>query len=154
MQQGKVLASMPVRMGLDRLSDPSHNRVKDIVLVEPTGKQMHTYKRQMRRDVDNRGARGNRLMAFNLTRATLAPIAPPPGTPPVDMAKAYPNRSLPLCGLIKKHPAWARRFLLEQAPQQGLLNFIKLPSRTKGWTGSLIEVTMLRGELHDFILLT
>src|SRR5229473_756845 len=123
-QQGKVVARMRVLMGLDRLRELGHHR-----------------------------ARGNRPRAFSLTRASLAPIASPGGPPPVDMTKAHRKRSLPLGDLVEKHSARALRLLLEQGPQQGLLNFAKLSSTIKGWTCIFSEVTLAEGELHDFILL-
>jgi hypothetical protein len=42
MQQGKVIARMRLLIGLYRLRELSHNRVKSMLLVEPMGKHMHT----------------------------------------------------------------------------------------------------------------
>jgi len=50
------------------------------------------------------------------------------------MANAYRNRYLPLADLGEQHPARAFRVLVEQGPQQGLLNLAKLSPTTKGWT--------------------
>ncbi len=41
MQQGKVIARMRLLIGLYRLRELSHNRVKGMLLVEPMGKHMH-----------------------------------------------------------------------------------------------------------------
>ena len=41
MQQGKVVARMRLLIGLYRLRELSHNRVKGLLLVEPMGKHMH-----------------------------------------------------------------------------------------------------------------
>jgi hypothetical protein len=41
---------------------------------------------------------------------------------------------------------------MEQCPQQGLLHYTQLSPGTKGWTCTLIEVTLVSGELHNFIL--
>jgi len=40
-QQGKVIARMRLLLGLYRLRELSHNRVKGMLLVEPMGKHMH-----------------------------------------------------------------------------------------------------------------
>ena len=42
MQQGKVIARMCLLLGLDRLRELSHHRVKGRLLVEPMGTHMHT----------------------------------------------------------------------------------------------------------------
>ena len=42
MQQGKVVARMPLLIGLYRLRKLRHNRLKGMLLVEPMGKYMHT----------------------------------------------------------------------------------------------------------------
>ena len=41
MQQGKVIARMRLLLGLYRLRELSHNRVKGMLLVEPMGTHMH-----------------------------------------------------------------------------------------------------------------
>ena len=41
LQQGKVLVRMCRLIGLYRLRELSHNRVKGMLLVEPMGKHMH-----------------------------------------------------------------------------------------------------------------
>ena len=41
MPQGKVIARMRLLIGLYRLRELSHNRVKGMLLVEPMGKHMH-----------------------------------------------------------------------------------------------------------------
>ena len=41
MEQGKVIAWMRLLIGLYRLRELSHNRVKGMLLVEPMGKHMH-----------------------------------------------------------------------------------------------------------------
>src|SRR5229473_1677907 len=70
-QQGKVVARMRVLMGLDRLRELGHHRAKGILLVEPMGKQMHPHKRQMGRDLDDLGARGNRPRVSCMTSSSL-----------------------------------------------------------------------------------
>ncbi len=40
MQQGKVVARMRLLLGLYRLRELSHNRVKGLLLVEPMGQHM------------------------------------------------------------------------------------------------------------------
>jgi hypothetical protein len=40
--QRKVIARMRLLLGMDRLRELSHNRVKGMLLVEPMGKHMHT----------------------------------------------------------------------------------------------------------------
>ena len=59
-----------------------HNRAKGIVLIEPMGKEMHPHTRQMRCDLDDRGARTSGLpsmrfdegVPFSYSGATL-PVA-------------------------------------------------------------------------------
>jgi hypothetical protein len=140
-------------MGLDRLPELGHHRAKGMLLVEPMGKQMHADTRHIGCDPYDLCPRGNRPIALSTTRTALATIEPPRDPPPVDMAKAHCNRSLPLADLVEKHSARARRMFLEHAPQQGLLNFAKLSARIKGWTWLFSEVILASGELHDFILL-
>jgi len=41
-QQSKVITRMRLLLGLDRLRELSHHRVKGMVWVEPMGKHMHT----------------------------------------------------------------------------------------------------------------
>ena len=41
MQQGKIIARMRLLIGLYRLHELSHYRVKSMLLVEPMGKHMH-----------------------------------------------------------------------------------------------------------------
>ena len=50
MQQGKVIARMRLLLGMDRLRELSHHRVKGMLLVEPMGKQMHADTRQTGRN--------------------------------------------------------------------------------------------------------
>jgi len=69
------------------------------------------------------------------------------------MAKAHSNGYLPLGHFVESHATRALWLLLEQAPQQRLRNCTELSARTKRWTGNLIEVPLLQGELHGFILL-
>ena len=135
MQQGKVVVRMRRLIGLYRLLELGHHRAKGSLLVEPMGKQMHAHTRQMGRDPDDLCARGNRPMACQRgCGRPLRTIEPPCSPPPVEMANAHRNRSLPLGDLVEEHPARARWVLLEQAPQQGLLNFTQLAPSTKGWT--------------------
>jgi len=68
------------------------------------------------------------------------------------MAQAHRNQYLPVGGLVEEDPAWAHRVLLEQAPQQGLLNFAQLSSSRKGWTCLFSELTLAWGKEHAFIL--
>ena len=42
MQQGKVIARMRLLLGLYRLRELRHHRVKGLLLVEPMGNHMHT----------------------------------------------------------------------------------------------------------------
>src|SRR6266705_1026073 len=134
MQQGQVVVWMRELIGLDRLLELSHHWTKGLLLVEPMGKQMHAHKREMGRDPVDRCDRGHRLMACRLLRAALGTIEPPYSPPPVEMANTHRNRSLPVGDLVEEHPTRARRVLVEQVPQQGLLNFTQLAPSTKGWT--------------------
>src|SRR5215510_13472387 len=152
-QQGKVVVRMHRLIGLYRLLELGHHWAKGLLLVEPMGEQMHAHKRQMGCDPDHLCARGDRPMACSVMRAALATIEPPGNPPPVEMANAHRKRSLHLGDLVEEHPARARRVLVAQAPQQGLRHFIQLAPSTKGWTCTLIEVTLAQGKLHDIILL-
>jgi hypothetical protein len=69
------------------------------------------------------------------------------------MAQAHRNQYLPVGGLGEEDPARARRVLLEQAPQQGLLNFAQLSSSRKGWTCIFRKMTLAWGKEHTFLLL-
>ena len=53
MQQGKVVIGMGALMGLDGLLELDHHWAKDLVLVEPVGKEMHPRKLQMGRGLDD-----------------------------------------------------------------------------------------------------
>src|SRR6266446_2634658 len=153
MQQGKVIVRRRLLMDLDRLRELGHHWGKGLLVVEPLGKQMHTHTRHLGCDPDDFCARGHRPITVSATRAALRTIEPPGGSPPIDMAQVHRNRQLPLGDLIEQHPARALWLLLEQAPQQSLLNFTELSSRTKRWTRNLSEVILLQGEWHGFILL-
>src|SRR5215471_14480209 len=69
------------------------------------------------------------------------------------MANTHCNGALQCGDFVEEYAARARRVLMEQGPQQSLLDCTKLAPSTKGWTGTLIEVTLAQAELHDFILL-
>jgi hypothetical protein len=69
------------------------------------------------------------------------------------MPKAHRHRYLPLGDLVEEPPARARRVLVEQCPQQGLLNLAELAPCIKGWTCILSTITLAWGKVHDFILL-
>src|SRR5467141_1073212 len=153
MQQGKVIVRLRLLMDLDRLRELGHHWGKGLLVVEPMGKQMPTHTRHLGCDPDDFCARGHRPITVSATRAALRTIEPPGGSPPIDMAQVHRNRQLPLGDLIEQHPARALWLLLEQAPQQSLLNFTELSSRTKRWTRNLSEVILLQGEWHGFILL-
>jgi hypothetical protein len=144
---------MDVLIGLDCLLEPGDHRAKGILLVEPMGKKMYAHTRETRCDADELRARGHRRLARPLARASLATIAPPLSPPAVEMADTHRQRYLLLNDLVTEHAAWTLGVLMEQGPQQGLLHFTQLASSTKGWTGTLITVTLARGEWHDIILL-
>jgi len=117
------------------------------------GKEMHAHTRQTGRDLDDLRTQSNRPTAWRSVRAPLGPIELPLSPPPVERADTHGNGSLPLGDLVEEYAARARRVLMEQCPQQSLLDFTKLSPSTKRWTCTLIKVTLARGELHDFILL-
>jgi hypothetical protein len=134
MQQRKVIVGMGTLMGFNGLSELGHNRAKGLVLVEPMGQEMHAHKRQTGPEADDRCSRDSRPRVWRLTRTSLATIELPLHPPPVELAQADRNRSLPPRGLVEQQPARALRVLLEQAPQQGLLNVAELSAGTKRWT--------------------
>ena len=103
-------------MGLCRPCEAGYYRGEGIVLVEPMGKHMHAHTCHMRRDPDHCRTRGPRPRAIGVPRASLATIEPPGSTPPVDMAQAHGNDTLPVGGLVEQYPTWALRLFLEQAP--------------------------------------
>jgi hypothetical protein len=140
-------------MALDSLFELPHHRSKGIVLLKPMGKQMHPDKRHVGHDLDARCQSANRPMPLSLTRAPLWAIEPQANSPPVDLAKAHPDLYLAPCGLVEERPARARWLLLEEGPQQGLLNFTKFSASIKRWTCIRIAITLRGGKLHDFILL-
>src|SRR3989442_6028102 len=153
MQQDKVIVWMPVLIGLYGLLELGHHRLKGVLLVEPMGKEMHPHKRHMGHDPHDLCATGHCQTALRVPRTPLATIHPPCGPPPIDMAKAHSQGYLPLGHFVEEHATRALWLLLEQAPQQSLLNFTELSSRTKRWTRNLSAVTLLEGEWHGFILL-
>jgi hypothetical protein len=63
MHQGKVVVGIGVLMGLDGLRALEHHWAKDLVLVEPVGKEMHTRTRQMGRGLDDLRPTGARRAA-------------------------------------------------------------------------------------------
>jgi hypothetical protein len=69
------------------------------------------------------------------------------------MTEAHRHRYLPLGDLGEEQPARARRVLVEQCPQQGLLNLAELAPCIKGWTCIFSTMTLAWGKVHDFILL-
>src|SRR6267143_6407177 len=130
MYQGKVVTRMRVLMGLYGLRELGDNRVKGPLVGEPMRQEMHAHKRQTGPDADDRCSRDSRSRGGRLTRTSLATIELPLHPPPVELAQADHNRSLPPRGLVKQQPARALRVLLEQAPQQGLLNVPELSAGT------------------------
>src|SRR5713101_4963499 len=106
---------MRVFMGLYGLRELGHNRVKGRLVVEPMRKEMHAHKRQTGPDADDRCSRDSRSRGGRLTRTSLATIELPLHPPPVELAQADYNRSLPPRGLVKQQPARALRVLLEKA---------------------------------------
>jgi hypothetical protein len=153
MQQGRVVVRMRVLLLRNGLLKLGHNHAKGIPLLEPMGKQMHAHKRQTGPHLDHLYATGHTARALGVTRAAFVPIEPPLRPPPVEVAQTHRNGDVLPHGLVEQHLAWARRVLLQQGPQEGLLNFAKLAPSTKGWTCILIEGTLTQGELHDVILL-
>src|SRR6266487_4720444 len=136
---------MRVLMGLYGLRELGHNQVKGPLVVEPMRQEMHAHTRQTGPDVDDRCSRDSRPRGGRLPRPSLATIALPLYPPPIELAQADRHRSLPPRGLVKQPPARALRVLLEQAPQQGLLNVPELSAGTKRWTGTHIGITLAQG---------
>src|SRR6266446_3736562 len=104
-------------------------------------------------DLDDLCASGHRPLVRRPARASLATIDLPGRPPPVEMADTHGNRSLVVSHLVEEHSAGALRVVMEQGPQQRLLHFAQLASRTTRWTCTLSEATLARGGWHDFILL-
>src|SRR5712691_8985056 len=125
---------MRVLMGLYGLRELGHNQVKDPLVVEPMRKEMHAHKRQTGPDADDRCSRDSRPRGWRLTRTSLATIELPLHPPPIELAQADRNRSLPPRGLVESQPARALWVFLEHAPQQGLLKVAELSTGTKRWT--------------------
>jgi hypothetical protein len=94
-------------MGCNRLLETSHYRLKGLLLVEPMGKKMHTHIRQMRRNLDQGAASGG--AACHVARASLAAIALPGDSQPIEMAHAHRQRSLHVGDLVKQCPGRAPR---------------------------------------------
>src|SRR5215510_9936803 len=101
-QQGKVVGWLCALMSLNRLLEPGHHRPTGILLIEPMGKKMHAHTRQMRRDLDQRPACGG--AAGRVPRASLAPIALPCGSQPMEMAHAHRHRYLHVDDLVEQCP--------------------------------------------------
>src|SRR5215471_1404411 len=142
MPQGTVVTRMRGLIGRDRLRELGHHWAKGLLVVKPPGKQMHPYTRQTGCHVDDLCASGNRPMALNLPRAAPATIEPPGGPPPIDMPQGHRKRSLPLGNLVEEDPARARRVLVEQGPQQGLLHLAELAPRPKSWACICSKITL------------
>ena len=111
MQQSKVVCWMCALMGLNRLLETGHYRLKGLLLVEPMGKKMHAHIRQMRRDLDQRTASGG--AACRVARASLASIALPCGSQPIEMAHAHRQRSLHVGDLVEQCPGRALRIFVQ-----------------------------------------
>ena len=121
-------------MGLYGLRELGHNEVKGPLVVEPMRKEMHAHTRQTGPDVDDRCSRDSRPRGWRLPRPSLPTIELPLYPPPIELAQADRNRSLPPRGLVESQPARALWVFLEQAPQQGLLQVAELSAGTKRWT--------------------
>ena len=91
MYQGKIVARMRVLMGLYHLRALLHHRIKEPLLVEPSGKQMHAHIRQTRCDMDDLCASGHRPLVGRPARASFATIELPSRPPPVEMADTHGN---------------------------------------------------------------
>src|SRR5712691_8133846 len=107
---------MRVFMGLYGLRELGHNRVKGRLVVEPMRKEMHAHKRQTGPDADDRCSRDSRSRGGRLTRTSLATIELPLHPPPVELAQADHNRSLPPRGLVKLTPCGRTRALEQRIP--------------------------------------
>jgi len=89
MYQGKIVARMRVLMGLYHLRALLHHRIKEPLLVEPSGKQMHAHIRQPRGNVDDLCASGHRPLVGRPARASFTTIELPGRPPPVEMADTH-----------------------------------------------------------------
>jgi hypothetical protein len=78
-----------------------HYCTKEILLVEPHGKQMYAHIRQTRCDLDDLCASGHRPLVGRSARAPLATIDLPGHPPPVEMADTHGKRSLVLSNLVE-----------------------------------------------------
>src|SRR2546429_8814921 len=83
MYQGKIVARMRVLMGLYHLRALLHHRIKETLLVEPSGKQMHAHIRQPKGNVDDLCPTGHRPLAERPATASFTTIEPPGPPPPV-----------------------------------------------------------------------
>ena len=111
MQQSKVVFWMGLLMSFNRLLETSHYQLKGLLLVEPMGKKMHAHIRQMRRNLDQRTASSG--AACPVARASLASIALPCGSQPIEMAHAHRQCSLHVGDLVEQCPGRALRIFVQ-----------------------------------------
>jgi len=108
--QRKVVCGMGCLLGCNRLLATSHYRLKSLLLVEPMGNKRHAHIRQMRRHLDQRPASSG--AAGHVARASLASMALPCGSPPIEMAPTHRQRSLQVGALVEPCSGRARRLFV------------------------------------------
>jgi hypothetical protein len=92
-------------MGRKRLREAGSHRLKGLLLGAPMGQKRPTHTRQMRRDGDQRPARGG--AACRVARASLGPMTLPWRAQPMQMAPAHRHRSLQVGDLVEQDPGRA-----------------------------------------------
>jgi len=119
MSQSKIGVGMTLLIDRDGLCKAGDNWCEATLLIEPTCKEMHAYKRQMGCDLDQRPDRTNRTAPAALARSAFGPIQLPFGPQAVEMAHAHVHGDLTLDHLVAHDPAWALRVLVEHLPHYG-----------------------------------
>src|SRR5712691_8838853 len=144
---------MRLLMGRYGLLELGHNRVEGALLIEPMGKEMHAHIGQTRPYLDDLCAGCRRPQAWGVARSSLRPIELPLVPQAIEMANTDVKGGMSLSDLVEQETTGALWVVLKQVPHYGFLDITKLATRTKGWTWRWIELTLRRGERHDWLLL-
>ena len=133
-QQDKVISRICTLMRSDRLVESRHCQGKGPLLNKPACKEMGPDKGQTRADCNDPTARSHRDVGYGPTGSALRSTQIPLGSLAIDVTLRDPRSNLVLGGFGQQVWAGALWVLLEQHPQQSLLDFCEFKAGTKRWT--------------------
>ena len=151
MQQGKVIVRMRLAIGLGSRLKLGDDWAKGPELLEPVRKDVDAHQRQLGRHVDD-SIRGSAQQRSRAARASPGSTELTFDSPAVDLAQADRDWQVRLGDYVEEHSSWSLRVVVENGPDQGLVDLAKLSAGIKGWTCGLIKITVAWGDVHDFIL--